>query len=182
MHEPTDILEPDNLLCVPDGDSYELVDGRLVEKHVGAKSEFVAANLLALLHGIVRTGNLGYVFGSQTAYRCFPSRPRLVRKPDVSLVARGRFPNEEIPEGDIQLAPDLAVEVVSPNDTYEEVEGKVNEYLGAGVRLVWVVSPTSKTVIVRRPDKTAAMLDATDTLSGETVVPGFTCRVAELFA
>jgi Uma2 family endonuclease len=77
--------------------------------------------------------------------------------------------------------PDLAVEVISPNDTYEEVEVKLNEYLVAGVRLVWVISPESKTIVVRRPDKTAAWLDMTDTLSGEGVVPGFSCPVASVF-
>ena len=182
MHDPTDLLEPDDLLKMPDAESYELVDGRLVEKHMGAESDFIAANLLALLHQVVRPAGLGYVFGSQTSIRCFPGRPRLVRKPDVCFVARGRFPNEAIPKGEILLPPDLAVEVVSPNDTYEEVEVKVNEYLGAGIRLVWVISPTCKTVVVRRPDKTAALLDATDTLTGESVVPGFSCPVEELFA
>lgn len=181
MPEPTDLLEPEDLLQMPDGESYELVDGRLVEKEMGAKSDYIAATVLTLLNNVVRAEHLGYLFGSQTAYRCYPNRPRLVRKPDVSFVARGRFPNEVIPSGDILLAPDLAAEVVSPNDTYEEVEGKVNEYFAAGVRLVWVISPETKTILVRRPDKTAATLDGTDTLSGEAVVPGFTCPVADLF-
>jgi len=128
------LLEPDELQALPDGESYELVDGHPVEKHMGAESEYIGATLLTLLNNAVRPQQMGYVFGSQTAYRCFPNRSRLVRKPDVSFVARGRFQNEVIPKGDILLAPDLAVEVVSPNDTYEEVEGKVNEYLGAGVR------------------------------------------------
>jgi Uma2 family endonuclease len=103
-----------------------------------------------------------------------------VRKPDVSVVLRQRFPNEEIPSGDIAIFPDLAVEVVSPNDMYEEVERKVNEYLGAGVRIVWVVSPEAQTVLVRRPNKACTALDVTDTLSGEDVLPGFACPVAEL--
>jgi Uma2 family endonuclease len=180
MHEPTDLLEPDDLLHMPDGDSYELVDGRLSEKRVGAESEYIGANLLALLHRATVPG-FGYVFGSNTSIRCFPNRLRLVRKPDVCFVARGRFSDEVIPKGDILLAPDLTVEVISPNDTYEEVEVKVNEYLGAGVRLVWVISPESKTIVIRRPDKTAAWLDSTDTLSGENVVPGFSCPVIDIF-
>lgn len=182
MHEPTDLLEPDDLLRMPDGGSYELVDGRLEEKKMGAKSEEIGSVILAAIFNHVRPQRLGHVFGGATGYRCFPHRPRLVRKPDVSIVLRGRFPNEETPEGDIPIPPDLAVEVVSPNDTYEEVETKVVEYLAAGVRLVWVVSPTAKTVLVRRPDKSAVALDVTDALNGEDVLPGFACPVAELFA
>jgi Uma2 family endonuclease len=182
MHEPTDLLEPDDLLQMPDGDSYELVDGRLVEKHMGAESDRIAVRLASKLDQHCSGQGFGFVFGSQTGYRCFPNRPRMVRKPDVSVVVRGRFSDEQIPKGDIFLAPDLVVESVSPNDTYEEIEVKVMEYLRAGVRLVWVISPEAKTVVVRRPDKTAAALDVTDTLSGESVIPGFSCPVADLFA
>jgi Uma2 family endonuclease len=181
MHEEPTLFEPDDLLHIPDGDLYELVDGRLTEKRVGAESEYIAATLLTFLNNAIFAGRLGYAFGSQTTIQCFPHRPRLVRKPDVCFVARGRFPNEVIPKGSIQIAPDLAVEVISPNDTYEEVEVKVKEYLVAGVRLVWVISPESKTIIVRRPDKTAAWLDSSDILSGENVVPGFGCPVADIF-
>jgi Uma2 family endonuclease len=181
MHEPIELLEPDDLLQMPDGDSFELVDGRPVEKKMGAKSDEIASAVLAAIYNHVRSRRLGHVFGSQTGYRCFVHRPKLVRKPDVSFVARGRFPNEETPEGDIDIPPDLAVESVSPNDAYEDVEVKVNEYLSAGVRLVWVISPTAKTILIRRPDKTCAALHANDVLSGEDVLPGFTCPVAELF-
>lgn len=181
MHEPTDLLEPDDLLQMPGGESYELVDGRLAEKHMGAESDRIAVRLGGKLDQYCTAGNLGFAFGSSTGYRCFPTRPRLVRKPDASVVLRGRFPDDQVPRGDITIAPDIAVESVSPNDAYEEVEVKVGEYLGAGVRLVWVVSPDTKTVLVRRPDKSASTLDTTDTLSGESVIPGFTCPVADLF-
>jgi Uma2 family endonuclease len=181
MHEPTQLLDPDDLLQLPGGESYELVDGRPVEKPMGAESDLIAAAVITALNNTVRPQRLGYVFGSQTGFRCFPARKGLVRKPDVSFVIRGRFPDERIPKGDILLAPDLAVEVVSPNDLYEEVELKVNEYLSAGVRLVWVVSPSAKTILVRRPNKSCTTLDRTDTLNGEDVLPGFSCSVAELF-
>jgi Uma2 family endonuclease len=182
MHESTALLEPDDLLHLQDGDSYELVDGHLQEKRVGARSEEIAGSTLAALHRHVRSQKLGHVFGSNTSYRCFPDRPRLLRKPDASVVLRGRFSNEETPAGDIAIPPDIAVEVVSPNDTYEEVERKVVEYLAANVRLIWVLSPESKTVLIRRPNKTCTALDITDTLTGEDVLPGFSCPVAELFA
>src|SRR5436190_23279128 len=132
MHEPTDLLEPDDLLHRPDGDSYERVDGRPVERHMGAESDRIALRMGGRLDQFCTEKGLGYVFGAQTGYRCFPNRPRLVRKPDVSVVLRGRLADERIPKGDIPLAPDLAVESVSPNDTYEEIEVKVGEYLRAG--------------------------------------------------
>jgi Uma2 family endonuclease len=181
MHEEPTLLEPDDLARLPEGDSYELIDGRPVEKHMGAESDRIAVRLGGKLDQFCTQKTGGYVFGSQTGYRCFPSRPRLVRKPDVSLVVRGRLTDEQIPKGDVLIAPDLAVEVVSPNDLYEEIEVKVNEYLGAGVRLVWVVSPEARTVVVRRSNKTCMALNVTDTLSGEDVLPGFSCPVAELF-
>ena len=105
-----------------------------------------------------------------------------MRRPDLSLVARGRFPNEVVPDFDIPIPPDLCAEVVSPNETYEQIEDKVVEFLGVGVRLFWIVSPEAKTVLVRRPNKTCTALDVTDILNGEDVLPGFTCPVAELFA
>jgi Uma2 family endonuclease len=181
MHEPTQLLEPDDLLRMPDGDSYELVDGHPVKKPMGAESDRIAVRLAGKLDLFCTQRTVGFVFGSQTGYRCFPDRPRLLRKPDASVVVRGRFVNDEVPRGDIAIPPDLAIEVVSPNDLYEEIEEKVTEYLGAGVRLVWVVNPSTKTVLVRRPNKTCTALHANDTLSGEDVLPGFTVPVAELF-
>jgi hypothetical protein len=97
MHEPNEVFEPDDLLRMPDGDSYELVDGRLSEKRVGAESEYISATLVTLLNRAVFPQRLGYVFGSRTTIQCFSHRPRLVRMPDVCFVARGRFPDEVIP-------------------------------------------------------------------------------------
>ena len=130
----------------------------------------------------MRAHKLGYVFGSQTGYRCFSVKKNLVRKPDVSCIMRGRFAGEVIPKGDITIPPDLAVEVVSPNDLYEAVEIKVDEYIKAGVRLVWVVCPATKSIMVRRPNKTVNFLDVNDSLSGEDVLPGFSCSVNEVFS
>lgn len=176
------LLEPDDLLNLPNGESFELVDGRLQEKTIGARSEEIAGHVFAALHQFIRAHGLGHLFGSQTAYRCFSHRPRLVRKPDASFVAKGRFLNDQSPDGDISIQPDLVVESISPNDSFEEIEERVNDFLKAGVRLIWIVSPVNKTVLIRRPDKSAAMLDVTDTLSGEDVVPGFSCPVADLFS
>lgn len=83
------------------------------------------------------------------------------------------------------MAPDLAVEVVSPNDTWEEVDAKVVEWLDAGTRLVWVVAPGTRTVRIHRPVSatggTTAMLSGDDAISGEQVLPGFTAPIREFF-
>jgi Uma2 family endonuclease len=101
--------------------------------------------------------------------------------PDASVVVAGRLPGDEAPQGYIPIAPDLAVEVLSPGEFAEELAEKLADYRSAGIRLVWVVSPATRMVAIRRADGTLAELDATGTLSGEDVLPGFTCTVAELF-
>ena len=180
--ESTTLLDPDDLLRMPGGKDYELIDGRPVERARGAKLSAIAVRLTGIMHSYVDAHRLGMLFGPRTGYRCFPTRPRTIRKSSLSFVARGRLPNDEAPEGDILIPPDLAVESVSPNDTFEEVEVKVKDLLGAGVRLIWIISPTARTVMVRRPGKNCTALDETDTLTGEDVLPGFTCPVADLFS
>jgi Uma2 family endonuclease len=179
---PTPTYTADDLLRMPLCKGYELVDGKLQELHVGAESSYIGGQLFALLLAYCRTKRLGWVFPPETSYQIFfPDRPNLVRKPDTSFVRLGRLPNERLPKGHIQLAPDLAAEVVSPNDLYYEVEEKVAEYRTAGVRLIWILVPPTRTVLVRRLDGTATEIGEGGELSGEDVVPGFTCRVADLF-
>jgi Uma2 family endonuclease len=175
------VVEPEDLLRMPDGEHYELIDGRLQQKVMGAESDEIASTLASLLKLFVRQHRSGHVYGSQTGFRCFPGKPKLVRKPDASFVAAGRLPDDKTPKGDIDLVPDLVVEVASPNDTYEEIAVRVADYRAAGVKLLWVVSPETKTVLIRRADGTCAEVNETGTLSGESVLPGFTCTVAELF-
>src|SRR5207244_9383387 len=115
----------------------------------------------------------------EVGYQCFPQRTGLVRKPDVSFVRRGRLPSGVLPKGWAKIAPDLAAEVVSPKDSYEEVEEKLGDYERAGVPLIWVISPTSRTVMVYRVDGSVGRLREADELSGEDVIPGFRCPVRE---
>lgn len=172
----------DELAAMPDEKRYELIDGELVERApVGNESSWIAMCLGSLLFNHCLANRLGWVFDSESGYQCFPDDPNRVRKPDVSFVRFGRFPNEQIPKGYAKLAPDLAVEVVSPNDLAEEVESKVGQFLAAGVRLVWVVYPETRTVRVQRLDRTISGLLADEELTGEDVVPGFRCRVGDLF-
>jgi Uma2 family endonuclease len=174
-------ITPEQLLEMPGGDRYELIDGKLVERDMGAESSLVAAAIIRLLGDFVRTHDIGKVFATDCGYQIFPDRPKHVRYPDGSFIARGRLPGDKVPKGHLRIPPDLAVEVVSPNDTADEVETKRVEYLGAGVRLVWIVFPETRTVHVYRLAGPSSTLTVGDELSGEDVLAGFSCRVSDLF-
>ncbi len=116
---------PEDLLTMPNGERYELVEGQLVEKPTGAKSDWVGMRLISRLIGFVTSAHLGEIFGPETGYQCFRDEPKKVRKPDGTFIAAGRLPGDRIPKGHIRIVPDLAFEVISPNDTYYEVEAKV---------------------------------------------------------
>ncbi|MFQ5730825.1 MAG: Uma2 family endonuclease [Planctomycetaceae bacterium] len=173
---------PEDLLHMPDGDRYELVDGQLVEIDMGGESSWVGGRIfksLALYEG----EHGGWAFPGDTSYQCFAFAPEMVRRPDASFVCAGRFEDGEIPKGHIPIPPDLAVEVVSPNDIYTRVEDKVEEYLQAGVRLVWVLNPANRTVrIFRESIEGSTQAGPDDDLSGGDVLPGFRCGIAGLFS
>jgi Uma2 family endonuclease len=173
---------PEDLLTMPDAVSYELVDGELVERNMGWKSSWVGGRVFKLLSNHCDAHGLGWAAPADASYQCFPDAPNKVRKPAASFIRLERMPPDKEPEGHCRIAPDLAVEVTSPNDFYDEVEVKVREYLSAGVRLVWVVHPPTRTARVHRADGAETKLREADELSGEDVIPGFRCRVSELFA
>lgn len=173
-------ITADELLTMPGGDRFELVDGELLEKQMGAKAEHVVANVIIEL-GLYARQQGGYIFASNAQYRIFEDDPERVRKPDASYVAPGRFPGDEVPEGLLEIPPDLAVEVVSPTDMYYEVETKVHKYLTAGTRQVWVINPETQDVRVFQPGRRPQQLAADDELTGGDVLPGFMVRVGDLF-
>jgi Uma2 family endonuclease len=176
-------VTPEDLLAMPEGERYELVDGQLVEHTMSTWSSYVAGVMLWLLTSFCRERNLGWVLPEGTTYQCFPDAPNTVRRTDVSFIRRERMSFEQaIAPGHNRIAPDLAVEVVSPNDLLSEVNEKVQEYLRARVQLVWVVDPEARIVQVHRLRGQGTILRENDELEGEDVLPGFRCRVADLFA
>lgn len=172
---------PEDLLHMPDGKMFELVHGQLVEKNMGFKSARIGIKIAATLSDHVEKNGLGWVNGADAGYQCFPDDPSKVRKPDVSFIRGGRLAASDEPSGHCKIAPDLAIEVVSPNDEFSQVSTKVHEYLDAAVQLVWVVDPVGEEVLVYRQDGTRAILTGKDYLDGESVVPGYRCLVADLF-
>jgi Uma2 family endonuclease len=166
---------------MPDRKNYELVDGHLVELNVRQLSSWVGSRLHYMVQGFLESHGLGWAWYADLGYACFPDSPQKVRKPDVSFVRNERLPEGPTSEGYMYIAPDLAVEVVSHNDLASEIEAKVVEYLDAGVRLVWVIDPETRTARVHRANGSVSWLREKDDLSGEDVLPGFQCRLGELF-
>jgi Uma2 family endonuclease len=181
----TTSMTPEELLNLPDGVNFELVDGKLVERNMGFESSEIAARILGLIWMFVREHPIGRIFGADASYQCFPDAPTKVRKPDVSFIRSGRLPGDKAPQGHCPIPPDLAVEVISPGDLAYEIEEKVAEYLKAGVSLVWVVHPPTKTVRIHRPRGSSkgsvSELYESDKIDGEDVLPGFSCAVSEFF-
>lgn len=170
------------LLELPDdGKRRELVEGVLREMTpAGARHGRVAARLTSLLDQHVMVERLGTVLAAETGFR-ISRDPDTVRAPDVSFVARERIPPEGPPEGYWDLAPDLAAEVVSPNDSAADVQSKVQMWLESGVRLVWVAYPDTRAVVAYKSLKEIITFTTEDILSGGRVVPGFECAVTDIF-
>jgi Uma2 family endonuclease len=172
---------PDDLLTLPDATCFELVDGHLVERKMSALASWVGARLNRFLGNFCDAHPEGDVFQADCSYQCFLETPNKVRRPDGSFIRKDRLPQEQFLHGHIRIAPDLAIEVLSPNDLAYEIDEKVEDYLRAGVRLVWVVNPEARMVEVHRADGTVTKLHEQDELTGEDVLPGFRCRLSELF-
>lgn len=155
----------------------ELVRGvLLVREPAGYQHGHVAMRLGAAMHRHAEINGLGRVFAAETGFT-IARQPDTVRAPDVSFISSGRLPHPP-PRGFAELAPDLAVEVLSPDDRPGDVLEKIADWLKAGTRLVWVVDPVRHTARVYRADGTEAMVEQNGILHGEDVLPGFAWAVA----
>ena len=158
----------------------ELVRGEAIEAMPpGGLHGFVASESSSRLRIWARSGPGGYV-GVEAGF-VLARNPDTVRGPDVSYVRAERIPETGIPEALWELAPDLAVEVVSPGDHAGEVREKVREYLVSGTQLVWEIHPRTREVIEHEPDGNSRAYSGQDQLENPEVLPGFSCVVDELF-
>jgi Uma2 family endonuclease len=156
------------------GTRAELVRGRLVVREpAGFRHGAVAAALAAKLTQFVNERSLGGVVAAETGFK-LAENPDTVRAPDIAFVCAERVPRP-LPTGYAEVAPDLAVEVLSPTDRAGDVLAKVADWLSAGSRLVWVIDAERRVARVYRADGTEALIDFDGVLGGEGVVPGFTC-------
>ncbi|MDR7390753.1 MAG: Uma2 family endonuclease [Armatimonadota bacterium] len=160
-----ELVDGEVVVMAPVGGTHGEVTGRLyrrlaehVERHGG---------------GRVLAGDVGFVLH-------LPYDPERVRAPDVAYVSEARLPGGALPEGFLQGAPDLAVEVLSPSDDPVDVQQKVRDWLEGGSRLVWIVAPRARTATVYRPDGSARWLREDDVLEGEGVLPGLRIPLADL--
>jgi len=133
-----------------------------------------------LLSQYIRKHGLGRAFCAETGFR-IGKNPDTVLAPDVAFVRQTRLDEIGIPKAFFPEAPALVVEVASPSDTIEDVDTKIRRWLAAGTELAWVVNPSGRTVTIYRALDDIQVLTEKDTLSGDSVVPGFECQVAELF-
>ena len=164
------------------GKRTKLVRGDLVVMAPAGGRHGQVAHTLALLVDIhVRDRDLGRVFAAETGF-VLRRNPDTVRAPDVAFVAGERLGTEETPAGFLELAPDLAVEVVSPGDSSAAVRDKVQGWLAAGTQLVWVVYPETRSVVVHRQGHAAETFSEEVTLHGGPVITDFAAAVRELFA
>jgi Uma2 family endonuclease len=176
------LLTPDDLLAMPeDGNRYELIRGELVSTPMSSyESSQVAMVIGSTLRAYAFPRKLGLVAGADGAF-ILDRNPYTVRIPDVSFVRMDRLPPREQRRQYLELAPDLAVEVVSPSDSANAVHEKVREYLDYGVQVIWVVHPVQRTVTVYTADRNAKVLYEEDNLDGGELLPGFSLTVADIF-
>ena len=157
----------------------ELVDGVLVEKAMGYYESRLAALLIHFLEDFLELHDLGIVFGADATLRLAPG---LVRIPDVSFISWDKFPNRVLPPEPMpDLAPDLAVEVLSRSNTEKETARKLRDYFAAGTQLAWCLDPQSRTLRVYQSPLDFIVLTESDTVDGGSVLPGFELSIAEWF-
>lgn len=176
------LMTADELLKLPRGKCrYELIKGELITMApAGQEHGAVIVNLTVPLAQHVKANRLGIVFGAETGFK-LATDPDTVRAPDIAFISRKRIEQTGIVKGFGHGAPDLAVEVLSPGDTVSEVDEKIEEWLAAGAKAVWIVNPKRRNVTVYRSLTDVRIFTENEELDGQDVVPGFRCRVAEIF-
>jgi Uma2 family endonuclease len=163
------------------GHRYELINGEIIDMgNSGAKHGYLCSLLIMALMNYILPQKLGVILDSSTAFKLKNGNKR---SPDISFFAKERLEGiAELPTGFLEGAPDLAVEVLSPSNTVEEIHDKLVEYFENGTRLVWVIHPSEHYILVylsaQEPD---CLLKSSDSLDGKDVIPGFSLAVSELF-
>ncbi len=168
-----DLLRPHGPIC-------ELIDGVLVEKAMGSRESLLAMYIGGLFRNYVNATDAGVVLSADGLLRLQEGQ---LRAPDVTFIPWSEFPDGEIPEGQAfwSVAPVLSVEVFSPTNTAAEIDRKIGELFTAGCKLAWVIDPATKSAKVHTSARKFKELDATGTLDGGKVLPGFKLALADLF-
>jgi Uma2 family endonuclease len=174
------LITGEELLAMGDIGPCELIDGRIVPMTPpGGEHGRIEMSLGAMLFHFVQQHDLGWVIGGEAGVY-IQRNPDTVRGMDIAFFSKQRLP-EGPPQGYFGVAPELVVEVLSPRDSWTEVQQKVAEYFSIGVQRVWVVNPRKRTVLVYRSATEAQELAEGDPLVGEGVLEGFALPVETLF-
>ncbi|MFA0752097.1 MAG: hypothetical protein SLRJCFUN_002500 [Candidatus Fervidibacter sp.] len=171
------LTEEEFLRLPDDGRKYELVDGEAKEVPAGILHDAIVARIIMVLGHFVHS--IGVLCASSAGFRMANGN---IRSPDVSLVLWERLPERKLPIGFLDGAPDLAVEVLSPNEDWAELGRKLGEYFASGAKEVWLVDPEAKTVTVYKSLTQVQVFRAEDELTGGDLLPDFRCQVAVLLA
>ena len=167
--------------ALPKHPRYELVKGVLIELMTASRDHertVIRTGRHMDIH--VDTHGLGEVYGSNRGYVTDPDSPATLRMPDISFVSNARLNQPELAGMLYDGAPDLAVEILSESNTPAEIAQKVDEYLNAGGKAVWVTDIDARTLTVHTPNAPPLTLADTDTIDGADYLPGFACLVADL--
>lgn len=157
---------------------YEVVNGQPEEKEMaGALHSGVGTRLIIRLGVYAETNKLGSIYGPDATYQIGINE----RLPDVSFISAARLPQDGEPTTKWMLVPDLAIEIISPNDLYGKVKSKIREYLTAGVREVWIVEPEFKMITIYRSQTDFTVFAEDDELVSDSLLPGFRLKLSELF-
>jgi Uma2 family endonuclease len=162
-----------------DGHKRELLNGQIILSPVPASHGAICVRLILLVGGFVQKRKLGEVYDSSTGFRISES---ILLSPDVSFVSKATLKKVfRGPDKFLRGAPDLAIEVLSPSDRTQLIHKKLDLYFEHGTRLVWSVNWKLQQVHIYRPDSISAVTQLKDVLSGDEVLPGFKCRLQEIF-
>ena len=178
--QKSDLVTGEALLALPDDiGRYELIDGRLVEMAPASDEHgFIEFNLGAELRAFVRQRSLGRILGGEVGIY-IRRNPDRIRGADIVFVSKTRLP--ELTDKFLEVTPELIVEIMSPNDTWEMIQGKLADYFSIGVDQVWVVEPQQRTVRVYRALTEVETFGPQDTLVSRGVLDGFRLEIKTLF-
>lgn len=181
-HPTKSVATAEQLAALPRGDArYELVKGdpRMMSPAGGRRGR-IAMNLAVSLANHVASGSLGVVYAAETGF-IISRNPDTVRAPDVAFISSSRAEQIEDDTGFVPMAPDLAIEVISPTDTFSSVEEKAFAWLSSGTQLVLLVDPASRQLHAYRSAQQIVVFDDHEELDAGDVVPGWRLQVGGLF-
>ncbi len=178
---PTKLITGEELLAMGDIGRCELIDGRIVPMSpTGGEHAYIEFYVGAELSNFARSKKLGWVLGGEVGIY-IRRQPDRVRGADVAFISKSRSPRRPA-KGFLDVAPELVIEIMSPDDRWQEVQQKLEEYFQIGVQWVWIVEPENKAVFVYRSSTEAQKIGESGMVQGEGILEGFTLNVANLFS